>query len=379
MKNLHHLLILVFLLFLSSCITEFIPQTTKDKNIIVVEGLVTDKPEIYTIKVSKSNPLGSLTSSKPLRGCIVSVTDDTGNSFEFTETAEGTYTSDPAVFTGIIGRYYTLHVNTRSENNFLNYESLPAELTPVPPIDSIYYNKVVFSLGSDGQPSEEGAQIFLNTHDPGNLCKYYRWEYVETWEFHLPYMTPNNICWMSNTSGIINIKNVDLLGENVVERYPIDLVSNTSDRLTQRYSILVNQYSMNQSEYLYWEKLQNISEQVGGLYDMIPASIPSNIFCTNGPEENVLGYFSVSSHTSKRIFIKDNFRGLYNPFTDRTCIADTVWGPVNGPIYQLGTSQWVIISHPLPPPSYRVLTRTKGCYDCTVRGTNIKPDFWDTK
>jgi hypothetical protein len=43
---------------------------------------------------------------------------------------------------------------------------------------------------------------------------------------------------------------------------------------------------------------------------MIPSSIPSNISCIDDPNEKVLGYFSVSARSSKKIFIKDIFSGL---------------------------------------------------------------------
>jgi hypothetical protein len=134
----------------------------------------------------------------------------------------------------------------------------------------------------------------------------------------------------------------------------------------------VNQYSLNEDEYLYWQKLQNFSEQVGGLYDMIPSSIPSNVYCTDDPNETVLGYFSVSASSSKRIFIKDRFAGLVNQYIN--CPADTVYG--NGPIQNLNNTVWVIITVSMPPPPYRVITYTKGCADCTVRGTTVEPDFW---
>jgi hypothetical protein len=372
MKNISPLLLISFLVLLNSCVSEFMPKTEKDSNLLVVEGLITDKPEVYTIKLSRSLPLGSLNEAKPLLGALVTVTDDLGGSFDLSETATGVYTSDPAVFQGQVGRIYTLHVKTGSGNKNLNYESIPMELKPVPPIDSLYYEKISFPTGT-------GCQIYLDTHDPSNRCKYYRWEYIETWEFRLPYTVPNSICWISSNSDIINIKDASTLAENRVVKYPINLISNATDRLAQRYSILVNQYSLNEDEKLYWEKLQNISEQVGGLYDMIPSSIASNVFCINSPDENVLGYFSVAGRSSKRFFIKDHFENVFTPYTDRACIADTVFGPVNGPIQYLNTFAWVIISHPLPPPSYRVITRSHMCYDCTLRGTNVQPDFWISK
>ena len=363
-------------IFLAGCITEFVPKTTEDKDMLVVEGLITNRPEAYTIKLSKPFHLGLNNVAHPISGSDISVSDDLGNSYSFTETEPGTYKSDPSKFQGVIGHIYTLHISTNLSNNPQNYQSVPVQLKPVPPIDSVYYEKETFAKGSDGGPTEQGAQIYLDTNDPTNECKFFRWEYSETWEFRLPYSVPNSLCWLSNNSDLINIKNTAVIKESKIEKYPLTLISNSTDRLREKYSIMVYQYSLTEDEYLYWEKLQNISEQVGGLYDIIPSAIPSNIYCIDDPNQKVLGYFSVSASSSKRIFIRDSFAGVLSQYNDRTCIADTIFGSSNSPIAWLGVNVWVIISHTVPPPSYRVLTRTKGCYDCTVRGTNIRPGFW---
>ncbi len=377
MRNFRLILFVILILLITGCVSQFIPKTTGDQDLLVVEGLITDQKGPYTLKLSKPSHLGISSVARPMIGCFVTVSDDLGQSFSFTETAPGTYISDSANFQGAVGRLYSLHINTPTSNNNLNYESVPVELKPVPPIDSIYYEKRTFALNASGGPSAEGCQIFLNTHDPVNKCKYYRWEYSETWEFRLPYQTPNSLCWLSNNSDVINIKNTSTIEQDRVVRYPLTLVSNTTDRLREKYSILVNQYSLNEDEYLYWEKLQNISELIGGLYDIIPSEIPSNVFCVEDPNQRVLGYFSVSARSSKRIFVKDHFAGVVTPYTDNACVADTIYGQLSEPIPSLNVNVWVIVVHPSPPPpTYRVLTRTKGCYDCTVRGTNIKPVFW---
>jgi Domain of unknown function (DUF4249) len=241
----------------------------------------------------------------------------------------------------------------------------------VPPIDSIFYEKTLLTGQDDGQPPVEGCQIYLSTHDPLNKCKYYRWEYSETWEFRLPYSVPNKICWISASSGNINVKSTMALAEDKVSKFPLKFISNNTDRLKVKYSILVNQYSLNEEEFDYWEKLQVIGEQVGGLYDMIPSSIPSNLWCVENPEEKVLGFFSVSARSSQRVFIKDYFRGIVNLYNN--CASDTVYG--TGPI--VGYGGWVIEDHTIGDlPPYRVLTDKKGCADCTVRGTTIEPLFW---
>jgi|WetSurMetagenome_2_1015567.scaffolds.fasta_scaffold00727_12 hypothetical protein len=367
------LLLLSFLLLATGCIVQFIPETTEDQNLLVVEGLITNQDAPNIIKISTSLPLGGKTDAKPLSGAIVNVTDDMGSATRLFETIAGTYVT-PSYFHGYIGRSYTLHIKTGNSSGEHNYESLPMLMKPVPPIDSVYYEKTDIPSPYPNGQTANGAQVYLNTHDPENNCKFYRWEFYETWEFRLPYVVPNNTCWISNNSDMIKIKNTSSFAEDRIIRFPINLVSNMTDRLRVKYSILVNQYSLNEDEYLYWEKLQNISEQVGGLYDITPASVPSNIWCLENPNDKVLGYFSVSASTSKRIFIEDNFKGLFSYYTDDVCIVDTIYNGADIP--SLNTFVWIIVNHPLPPPSYVVITRTKGCYDCTVRGTNIEPLFW---
>lgn len=376
MKAIYKILLFSLLtIIINSCITQFFPETTDDKDLLVVEGLITDQPEINTIKLSTSMPLGDSKTEKPLTGCYVVVSDDLGNNYIFSEASPGIYQSNPSVFQGTIGRSYTLHINTNSSYNNHIFESYPIEMRSVPPIDSLYYEKVDIPDTGPWSISQQGCQVYLNTHDPSNNCQYYRWEFSETWEFHLPYLVPNSICWITDNSNVINVKSTSAYAEDVVNSYPLDFISNTSDRLSVKYSILVSQYSLNEDEFQYWEKLQNVTEHVGGLYDIIPASIPSNVSCIDDASQRVLGYFSVSAKSNKRLFIKDHFAGLVNPYNTETCVADTVYNGAYIP--NLNVSVWVIVVHDIPPPSYKVTTFTKGCYDCTVRGTTTEPDFWN--
>lgn len=371
MKIVLQILFFSLVLLLNGCIVQFIPETSEDQDLLVVEGIITDQPGPNIIKLSTSLPLGGKSAAKPLSGSIVTITDDLGSNISLNETVTGTYVT-PSYFQGMVGRSYTLHININNTNGNFNYQSFPVEMKPVPSIDSIYYDKVIINEKNMGSIQSEGAQIYLNTHDPENNCKFYRWEYSETWEFRLPYMVPNNTCWISSNSDKINIKSTASLAEDRIIRYPLNFVSNMTDRLKVRYSILVNQYSLSEDEYAYWEKLQNISEQVGGLYDITPASVPSNIWCVENPGAKVLGYFSVSASSSKRFFIKDRFLGIIDLYN--SCISDTVFG--GGSIPNLNLYVWVIIDHMIPPIPYRVLTRVKGCYDCSVRGTTIEPVYW---
>jgi hypothetical protein len=364
-------LVLLFLALISfySCITEFIPETSADQDLIVVGGIITDQPGPKSITISTSLPLGGRSSAKPVSGCNVTITDDLGNIFTLEESTDGTYTTNSLFQTG---RSYMLHIKTGEAHHNLSYESAPMLLKPVPAIDSVYYEKDVLSVDNLGATTGEGIQIFLNSHNPDNNCRFYRWEYVETWEIRLPYTVKNHVCWVTRNSDQINIKNTSAVSEDRIDRQLINFVTNQSDRLLVKYSILVNQYSLNEDEYAYWEKVKNTVEEVGSLYDIVPSSIPSNIKCIQRPADNVLGYFSVSSVKSKRIFTHDRFRGMPNIYTD----CENVTVGFNDYVEGLDYSLWVIIEHPEPPPGYKVLTYFKSCADCTVRGTTQKPEFW---
>lgn len=365
----------VFLLILNSCITPFIPEITEQKELLVVQGLITDQPETYMVKLSKSDAFGEKTVFNPVTGCSVQISDDQGYNYSLNEISPGTYVTDSTVFKGETGRTYTLDIFETNGYGFIHYRSYPAEMKPVPPIDSIYYEKTVIKEKTASSRGINGCRIYLDTRDREDSCKFYRWDFSETWKLRLLFPVPNMICWISDKSDTINIKSTAAFGEARIIRHQVNYISNLTDRLKTEYSILVNQYSMNEDEYDYWEKVQNLTSQAGGLSDIVPSSIPSNIYRVDDPGEPVLGYFSVSAKSSKRIFIKDAFEGIVNQYSN--CVTDTVWG--DGNIQGLDISVWIL--NDMPPggfgsPRMRVLTDTKGCADCTVRGTNKKPDFW---
>jgi hypothetical protein len=365
--------ILLIVLILQGCITQFLPSKEESGNAIVVEGLVTDQNNSYKIVISKTSPLGKKITNTPVKGCLVTITDDIGNKYLLNEKISGLYVSDSLIFRGVIGRKYVVHITSASHQ----YESYPMEMKQVPPIDSVYA-EVINNIYYPYDDVIPGYQVYVDSHDPANECKFYRWDFTETWEFSIPYTYPtivNKTCWKYANSDHIYVNNTSSLTEDKVIRFPLNIITTETDRLKVKYSLLLRQYSLNEDEYNYWEKLKRISEEVGGLYDVVPMSIESNIYCTDSPAEKVLGFFSVSSVKTKRIFIKNALTILKDFYS--LCPSDTV--PVAQAIPNLGISTWIIqrISN-APNVFFYVLTNTKSCADCTVDGSNKRPDFWNT-
>lgn len=373
MKPKGYLICVLAFLLAASCITKFVPETGETQELLVVEGLVTDQHEINTVKLSKTQSLTSKVKGIPYKGCTVQLLDDLGNVYSLIEQPAGTYITDISRFNGVVGRKYKLKIATNNpKTSNYTYESNFVEMLPAPPIDTLYYEKI--EIEEIYRPLKEGCQVFIDSHDPDNKCKFYRWDFTETWMFQLPYRVANRTCWISDNSSIINVKNTSMLSEDIVSKYPLYYISPATDRLSKRYSILLNQYSINEDEFNYWQRLKNVNEEVGSLYDITPSYVPGNVTCIEDPFQNTLGYFSVSAKSSKRFYIADNFTGLVDLYSE--CPSDTVGNPNS--VKGLNKTVWVIDTLQLGAggfPLY-VLTTNKSCADCTTRGTKIKPSWW---
>lgn len=359
---------LCFVVMFAGCTIEFIPEIDENKELLVVEGMITDQLVSNKISLSKSLPLGKPLVRKTVRNAIVTLRDDRGVLTTLKEVKAGVYATDSTKFRGRIGGKYSLGIKISNSIYSTDY----IELKPVPQINELDYQKVTFTDPQNPDFIGEGVKIYLDTNDPKKECLFYRWDYVETYEYRVPFEVANKVCWVTERSDRIMIKNTSIYNQARVSDYLVNVISNSSDKLKERYSILVKQYSLNETEYDFWERVQNISQNVGSLYDITPMAIPSNIRCTTNPSETVLGYFSVSAVSQKRLFIKDNFQGLPGFFT--YCATDTLIGRL--PATGLNSSYWVLEDYGNESPPYWVVTTYRECADCTTRGTNIRPDFW---
>jgi hypothetical protein len=374
MKKYFLILLLISLAF-PGCIVQFMPDINEEGDYIVVDALITDQNTPYTVRISRSWQIDpDIFEPPPYRiGYVVYVTDDLGNRYDFKEVwFMGRYESDPLKFRGEVGRKYVLHII--SDQHI--YESSPMELKPVPQIDSLYAEIVQNNTYALGR-IVPGYQLYVDAYDPLKKCNFYRWDFTETWEFKIPFTHEsiiNRTCWKTAYAKNIYIQNTTALAEDRVSKFPLNFITTETDRLTIKYSILLRQLSLNQEEYHYWEKIHRITEEVGGLYDVVPMSVQGNILCTDEPGEKVLGYFSVSSVSTKRLFIKSKlteFRDFYS-----YCPFDTV--PAQRPVPFLNVSVFILewLGIPEPYGSF-VLTSRKECVDCTRTGSGVMPPFWN--
>lgn len=178
-------------------------------------------------------------------------------------------------------------------------------------------------------------------------------------------------CWMIDRVPGTFVSNTINLTENEKKKIPLNFVSNRTDRLKIMYSLLVEQYAINEGAYKYWKQHNVTIEESSGLYNTQPGQPISNLYCSDDCDKSVLGYFWVASRTERRIFV---------PRINKLAVYDFAC-----PIYEYNPT-----IHKKMPRYIRVeedeiggipagtrMTGHPGCFDCTMRGGTItKPDFW---
>ena len=297
------------------------------------------------------------------------MSDDEGNVLRLSEKSPGLYKTDSLSFRGRVGATYTLHISYKGRE----YQSSPAPMLPVPAVDSLYYEKTILGNSEAANEQSEGCNIYLDSYDASGRCRFFRWNYSETWEYHIPYPVVNRVCWVSGKSDMVLIKSTSELSKARVSKFRLISIPNTTDKLQVKYSIMVNQFSISEEEFNFWEKVRNIAQNVGGLYDRNPQVIEGNISCISDPSERVLGWFSVSAVASRRLFISERFLG--QPHFYSYCATDTLYGSL--PAEGLNKTYWVIEDWANEVPPWWVITEYRECADCTTEGSKVKPDFWD--
>lgn len=385
-SNIVLLLALSFLVM--TCIEPFDPPKSGFENLLVIEALITDSHEPQTVHISRSIPLDT-TFYVPENAATVKIFDDAGNEYRLEPAGNGIYTTPWPDFQAVPGRSYQLEVTT--ENGDL-IRSDPVIMGKTPDIDSVSW-EISSRLNDEGEDIP-GVQIYVSTHDPENQTWYYHWQLEETWEFHAAYhsfyqwsangwveMRPENIytCWSTHLPDKILIGSSSKLTEDVIARLPLLYVSSdASNRLSRKYSLLVKQYALSESAWLYWQQLKKMNENMGSLFAPQPTAVTGNLHDDSNKGKPVIGFFDVSAVKTKRIFIsKEELEDMDVYSGYQGCKKDTLlnaqipgyyYKDYMNPVDEVTNDMGFTIGY---------YVSSIECTDCRLHGTNIKPDFWE--
>lgn len=368
-------------LALLRCRKPFEPAVfTKGDHYLVVDGFINISPGgVTTINLSRTADISDSVFSTPEHGASLRIEGSAGGSYSLTEQGtSGIYASAPLNLNGL--DKYRVVVQTTAGGRYQSDYAVPR---PTPPIDSITWKQDV-----------DGVTVYANTHDPANKTIYYRWSYLETWQYesrvysewgvkdnliyHRDSLTQqDHVCWKTAGSTDILLGTSAALGQDVISLQPLAKLPTNDGRLDIRYSTLVSQYALTEEAYAYWQIIQKNTQQLGGLFDEQPSQLVGNIHCLSNPNEPVIGFITATNVQQQRIFIDNHdLQGQWKSTPpDYGCeLRFTFQNPTNFAIFDYPDKSW----GPVYFMSGGGLAIARNiCMDCTLEGgVNIKPAFW---
>jgi Domain of unknown function (DUF4249) len=382
MRNRIHIMLILLILQLGglNCKEVYNPPAIQNNpHLLVVDGIVINGNDSTVITLSRTRSLSDTVPSEFEKNAQVSVVGASGVEYPLLSEGNGSYIIDQLLLDTT--QQYQLKIVTADGNEFrsdLNH------VYTSPPIDSLNWSQ-----------DADGVHIYVNSHDPTNNSKYYRWQYLTTWEYHSAFLSSAeyidentivpryldnqvNTCYKSQASSSIEVATTTQLSSDIISQYEVSFVPTGSEQISAVYSNLVSQYAIPVEAYNFWQNLKRNTEQLGSLFDLQPFTELGNIQCVNNPAVKCIGFISFSTLSQKRIFISKNEvnNWNYSPYYGGDCSITTVppdsisfyFQPPGGPYFNSlvgGTTNG----------SY--LVSTASCVDCTYHlGTNQKPSFW---
>jgi hypothetical protein len=261
--------ILIILIF-SGCQKVINVDLNVASPVIVIEGLIIDRPGPYTIMISKSGSYFNQPVLPPVSGAEVTITDNIGLADTLKETKPGIYLTNR--LRGIPGRIYTLRVLSESKE----YTASSTMYSRVR-IDSVNLTKSLFHhFGYDEDPNHE-IEIDLNCYFKDPVEKnFYRLKVFK--------------------NDTTRTENYHLFDDQYSNGQEISLrVAHATAKDTFRIEL----YSLDKLTFGYYRTLEQLIYS-NPVFGSTPAN-PDNNF-NNG----ALGYFGASAVSTKTIIITDS-------------------------------------------------------------------------
>ncbi|WP_222984301.1 DUF4249 domain-containing protein [Flagellimonas meishanensis] len=379
--------------FFQGCIEPFDATFVDFESALVIDASITNETKQQQIILTRTFEFEA-DGPIPESNADVRIIDSAGNIYTFEEENNGIYRSTE-VFAAQPGVDYELSITT---SNGRNYGSDTARLTTATTIDGLSAERVITDIGNDGMA------ILVDSFDPSGTSKNYRYEYEETYRVIAPTWTPislvgnpeggcdvikvpnstdEEICYPTVGSTDIILTSTEDLEEDRVSKFRVHFISRDNFIISHRYSILVRQFVLSNEAFTFFETLRELSSSESLFSQIQPGLLQGNVFSRENRDENVLGYFDVSSVTEERLFF--NYDDFYpgedlppyvEPCNGSTPVIENEGGCVLRPILESGAGIYAADNALASVNEGPYLIVPRICGDCSVLGTSEIPEFW---
>jgi hypothetical protein len=260
--------VIFLILILGSCEKVIDVDLKESGKRIVIEATLSEGEQDFSVYISKTAPYFDNSMPEAIDSAIVTLTDDTNNSFNIPHDKDGLYRAE---ITGVANRTYTLKVEIEGEE----YEAssfLPEKVK----LDTVY-SKYEKGFG----PIESGYAVYFRYSDPALVPNYYRVVHYLNGE-------------KQNSAEDMQVFNDRLTDGNSPEMPLIMKIFQPGD------TVMVELVHFDAASYDYFLTLSEIIGEGGGPHGGLAAPGNPNTNWSGG----ILGYFSASASDTLSVVIQ---------------------------------------------------------------------------
>ncbi len=328
----------IIFLLLMSCVERIEFDAPSASLLTIVEGIISDSPGPYTVKVSRGLTLDeNSTSTIALKNAKIKLYDDKGTTEDFKEISPGVYQTSGKI-KGELNHSYYISVETPEGKTF---ESEPEKIDPAGDIENIkfeYEAKTV--VKKFGETNSDVFNLFVDGKAADINESYLRWRFTGTYkivnnpELHFTYTPPYTpyknpwpcsgyillpetgtggklekiadctccVCWAEQYEALPQISDVGLVKNGEFKNVKVGEVAINSIVFDDKYLVLVEQMSLSKKAFDFFKLVRSQKEGASNLFQPPSGEIRGNMKSIVG-NDLVVGLFWATSIKKKTIFI----------------------------------------------------------------------------
>ena len=316
-------------LMVGGCIDPLSFESQKAQGQLVVSGKIHDGPGPYYLALGMTTTENTL--PLPEAGASITLFNDRGEQEDYVETEnEGHYMVPGNIINGTRGDTYHIEIELRDGRTF---SSLPETMPMHSGKDALILEPTRYEyrtpLGT--VVDAEGIYIYSDTHIPEhNEPLFLKWDLESLYLFRemepLSSLGPAaKTCFVTES---INPQHISLYSTrdspiDTIERHFLGIKDVIPDQFYIRHYVNVIVSSVTERRYTYWQKVDQVINQTGTVFDVAPATAPGNIRDERGDVTEAFGYFEAAAmDTSRALIMKFDLETyIQNP-------CPTVFGPI---------------------------------------------------
>ena len=354
-----------------------------DLSVLVVEGYLDTEGLPSILKLSYTRNIQSDNSFLPsYPNAFVTLRSETGAEYPLSDLGDGKFEFAHDIPED---ENYRLYISINDGQSYTS-DLLTPILTPE-----------IIDVGIE--KNEKGAEIYLTTKGDENADDFL-WTYEETYAFRpgvsslykydpdlndvivLAPKDRTDICYRGEVSSDLILETSSRFEDQFVFRQAITQILQNDERLALRYSILISQKALDKKASEFWEILRRNTDDLGSIFSPLPSNIGGNITNDQNPDQPVVGYVSLGKVRQQRLFVNVSevapWRSIEPAYFGCFVEQDTVLKKDYAQAFFGGN--FVPVVAIVPENGFNPIGfqgAAKRCTDCTLRGTNVKPDFWE--